>query len=147
MTAPALDPQLPAPPRDVTAAGRAGTERDAPVQRGDLVIGARVVQKVAAHAIHQVAAAGGAVRRVLGVAVGELTETSDARVRAHVDGDIATVTVTMGVHWPASITAVVDQVRSRIREDVARITGVDVRRIDIEVVSMAVPPRDRARVR
>jgi uncharacterized alkaline shock family protein YloU len=111
------------------------------------VIGARVVQKVAAHAVHRVAAAGGAARRVLSVTVGELTETSDARVRADIDGDIATVTVTMGVRWPASITAVADQVRRRIREDVARITGIDVRRIDIEVVSMAVPPHDRARVR
>lgn len=128
-------------------AGRAGADRDAPGQRGDLVIGTRVVQKVAAHAVHQVEAAGGAARRVLGVTVGGLTETSDARVRAHVDGDIATVTVTMGVHWPASITAVADQVRRRICEDVARITATDVRRIDIEVVSMAVPAHDRARVR
>jgi uncharacterized alkaline shock family protein YloU len=111
------------------------------------VIGARVVEKVTAHAVHQVAAASGAARRVLGVTVGELTETSDARVRAQVDGDVATVAVTMGVYWPSSITAVADQVRRRIREDVARITAVDVRRIDIEVVSMAVPPHERARVR
>jgi uncharacterized alkaline shock family protein YloU len=111
------------------------------------MIGARVVQKVATHAVHRVAAAGGTARRVLGVMVGGLTETSEAQVRAHVDGDLATVTVTMGVHWPASITAVASQVRRRIREDVARITGIDVRRIDIEVVSLAVPPHDRARVR
>lgn len=111
------------------------------------MIAARVVEKVAAHAVHQVASAGGAARRVLGVTVGELTETSDARVRAQVDGDIAIVTVAMGVHWPSSITAVADQVRCRIREDVARITAVDVRRIDIEVISMAVPPHERARVR
>lgn len=147
MTDPPLDTQLPAPPQDATTAGRAGAKRDDPARRGDLIIGVRVVQKVAAHAVHQVGAASGAARRVLGVTVGGLTETSDARVRAQVDGDIATVNVTMGVHWPASITAVADQVRRRIREDVARITAVDVRRIDIEVVNMAIPAHDRARVR
>jgi uncharacterized alkaline shock family protein YloU len=111
------------------------------------VIGVRVVEKVAAQAVHQVGAASGAARRVLGVTVGELTETSDARVRAEVDGDLAVVTVTMGVRWPASITTVADQVRSRIREEVSGATGIDVRRIDLEVVSMAVPSHDRARVR
>lgn len=110
------------------------------------MIGTRVVQKIAVHAVRQVAAAGGAARQVLGLTMGELTETSDARVRADVDGDIATVTVAMGVHWPASITAVADQVRRQIREDVARITAIDIRRIDIEVVSMAVPSHPRARV-
>lgn len=139
--------QLSAPPRKDLAAGRPGVERDDSGQRGDLVIGARVVEKVAVQAVHQVGAAGGAARRVLGVTVGELTETSDARVSAEVDGDVAVVTVTMGVHWPASITAVADQVRRRIREEVVAVTGIAVRRIDLEVVSLDVPRHDRARVR
>lgn len=136
-----------APLQSPPAASRSGAERDDPGRRGDLVIGAPVVEKITARAVHGIAEAGGGIRRVLGVTVGELTETSDAQVRAHVDGDLATVTVTMGVHWPASITAVADQVRRRTREDVARLAGIDVRRIDIEVISMAVPPHHRPRVR
>ena len=147
MTSLPVDGQLPAPPMDVPAGSRAEVERDIAGQRGHLVIGERVVEKVAAHAVRQVTTASGAARRVLGITVGELTETSDARVRAHVDGDIATVTVALSVQWPASITAVAQQVRRQIRADVARITATDVRRIDIEVVSMAVPRHDRARVR
>ena len=150
MTAPPLDTQhaqLSAPPQNTPAAGPARAQQDDPGQRGDLVIGARVVEKVAAQAVHQVGAASGAARRVLGVTVGELTEASDARVSAEVDGDLAVMTVTMGVHWPASITAVAEQVRRRIREEVAGVTGIDVRRIDLEVVSMTVPRHDRARVR
>lgn len=150
MTPAATDTRPPASPPDASGAsgvGRAEAQHDAAGRRGDLVIEPRVVEKVAAHAVHEVEATSGAARRVLGVTVGELTETSDARVKARVEGDIATVTVTMGVHWPASVTAVADQVRRRIREDVARTTAVDVRRIDIEVVSMTVPRHDRARVR
>jgi uncharacterized alkaline shock family protein YloU len=147
VTAPIAETRRSVAPQDVPEARRAGAERGDLEQRGVLVIGARVVEKVAAHAVHQVTAASGAARRVLGVTVGELTESSDARVKAYVDGDLATVTVALGVHWPASTTAVVDDVRRRIREDVARITATDVRRIDIEVVSMAVPPHHRARVR
>jgi uncharacterized alkaline shock family protein YloU len=147
VTAPLAETQRRVAPQDVPQARRAGEERGDPEQRGVLVIDARVVEKVAAQAVRQVTSASGAARRVLGITVGELTESSDARVQAYVDGNLATVTVALGVRWPASITAVVDDVRRRIHEDVARITATDVRRIDIEVVNMAVPPHHRARVR
>lgn len=143
MTSPPLDTQRPAQPTDRPATDRAGAELDAASHRGHLVISERVVEKVAAHAVHQVATASGAARRVLGVTVGEPTEASDARVRVHIDGDIASARVTLSIHWPTSITTVAQQVRHRIREDVARVTSIDVHRIDIEVVSMALPHRAR----
>ena len=147
MTSRLVDAQLPPRPTDVPPGSGAQAERDTAGQRGHLVVAERVVEKVAAHAVRRVTTASGAARRLLGVTVGELTETSEARVSAHVDGDIAVVTVALSVHWPASITAVAQQVRGEIRADVARITATEVRRIDIEVVSMAVPPRDHPRVR
>lgn len=120
---------------------------DDAARRGRLVIGDRVVEKVATHAVHQVPATIGAARRILGVAMGEVTYASRARVTARVEGDTATVSVALGVHWPASVVAVARQVRSQVREDVRRITAIDVRRIDIEVVGMVDPRYQGARVR
>jgi uncharacterized alkaline shock family protein YloU len=131
----------------VPAAGPAGSGRDDAARRGRLVISDRVVEKVAAHAVQQVTTTSGAARRLLGVRVGEAGETSAAQVTARVEGDIATLSVTLGVHWPASVTTVAQQVRRQIRQDVARITAIDVRRIDLEVVSMLIPRHDDARVR
>lgn len=139
---PATDPAMHVPATDP-----AGPDRDDTARRGRLVISDRVVEKVAAHAVQQVTATSGAARRLLGVRVGEVGETSAARVTARVEGDTATLSVTLGVHWPASVTTVAQQVRRKIRQDVARITAIDVRRIDIEVVSMLVPHHEEARVR
>jgi uncharacterized alkaline shock family protein YloU len=132
---------------DPAATDPAATDRDDAARRGRLVISDRVVEKVAVHAVQQVTATSGAARRVLGVTVGEVGETSAARVTARVEGDTATLGVTLGVCWPASVTAVAQQVRRTIRQDVARITAIDVRRIDIDVVSLLAPRHQGARVR
>lgn len=116
-------------------------------QRGRLTIADRVVEKVAAHAISQVDHAAGAARRVLGLNVGEAREDSDARVRARVDGSLATIAVALTVRWPASVPEVTADARRRIRDDVQRITAVQVRQVDIDVVGMTTAGRNRPRVR
>lgn len=123
------------------------TEEGEESHRGRLVVDDRVVEKVAAYAVHQVDGATGAPRRLLGVTVGEAHEDGDARVKAHVDGSIATVEVALAVRWPASVRQVAAETRRRVREEVARITDVEVRQIDIEVVSMTVADRSQPRVR
>ena len=89
----------------------------------------------------------GAPRRVLGVNVGDARPQGSAHVHARVHGDVATVEATIAVRWPASVRSVSDAVRDQVRADVARITGVRVEQIDLEIVSMSVPEPASPRVR
>lgn len=118
-----------------------------PSERGSLSVADRIVERVAGHAVSQVEAAMAAPRRVLGVNVGVARPQESAHVHARVYGEVATVEATIAVHWPASVRSVSDAVRDRVREDVARITGVRVEQVDIEVVSMSVPAAAPRRVR
>lgn len=121
--------------------------RGDPAERGTLTIADRVVEKVAGHAVTLVADAAAAPRRVLGVAVGEREEGDRANVAASIVGHTATVEATIAVAWPCSVRSVVADTRRRIREDVRRITDVQVDYIDVDVVSMRLPERSGRRVR
>lgn len=127
--------------------GPAAAELAEAADRGTLTVSDRVVERVAGYAVTLVDSAAAAPRRVLGVTVGEAETDDEARVRARVAGDTATVEATIAVGWPASIRAVAEQARRRIRDDVGRITDVRVDHIDIDVVSLSVPGADRPRVR
>ena len=115
-------------------------------ERGSLFVADRVVERVAGYAVSQGTAAMAAPHRVLGVNVGEGRPQESAHVHARVYGDVATIEATIAVQWPASVRSVSDTVRDRIREDVARITGVRVEQVDLEVVSMSAPAAATRRV-
>jgi uncharacterized alkaline shock family protein YloU len=115
--------------------------------RGRLAIHDRVIVAVARRAVRQVADAGSPPRRLLGVTFASAPTDGDVRVAADVDGGTVTVAVTLTVHWPASVPAIAGRVRDQIRADVARITGTTVRRIDVDVVSLATAADDEPRVR
>ncbi|NMR20079.1 Asp23/Gls24 family envelope stress response protein [Cellulomonas fimi] len=128
------------------APGRYGAPA-APADRGTLTVSDRVVERVAGYAVTLVDSAAAAPRRILGVTLGEAEDDDEARVRAQVAGDTATVQATIAVGWPASIRQIAEQARQRIRDDVQRITDVRVDHIDINVVSLTVPGAHRPRVR
>ncbi|RBY91664.1 Asp23/Gls24 family envelope stress response protein [Blastococcus sp. TBT05-19] len=119
---------------------------DDPGERGTLTLADRVVERVAGYAATQVPGAAAAPRRVLGISVGDARPDSEASVRARVDGGTATVEATIAVSWPASVRAVTEQLRERVRADVLRVTGVRVAHIDVDVVSFAVPESRPRRV-
>ena len=116
-------------------------------ERGTLTVDDRVVERVAGYAVVLVDGAAAAPRRVLGVKVGDADVDDEAHVRARVAGRTATIEASIAVRWPAPVQAVAAETRRRIRDDVARITGVMVDHVDLDVVSLAVPPAPRARVR
>ena len=118
-----------------------------PSERGSLSVADRVVERVAGYAVSQVEAAMAAPRRVLGVNVGDARPQESAHVHARVHGNVATIEAAIAVHWPASVRAVSDAVRDQIREDVARITGVRIEQVDLEIVSMSIPAAAPRRVR
>jgi uncharacterized alkaline shock family protein YloU len=125
------------------------TEHHVPVppeERGRLTVDDRVVEKVAGHAVTSITDAAAAPRRVLGVKIGEARPDDAASVQAKVQDDIASVHVAIAVRWPRSVQKVADEVRERIRTEVAAITGVRVDHVDVDVVSMTLPETAERRV-
>lgn len=142
MNATALGESVPDP--DVTAP----TKRPAlpPEERGRLTVDDRVVEKVAGYAVTFVTDAAAAPRRVLGVNIGGARPDDAASVQAEVQDDIASVHASIAVRWPRSVQKVAQEVRERIRSEVAAITGVRVDHVDVEVVSMTLPESAEPRV-
>lgn len=100
---------------------------------GSTRIADRVVERIARRTVDGLDRASGSSRHVLGVKVGSLKEDTPARVDATVDGDVATVVVSMAVRWPASVRQVTRQARDQISRDVVRWTGLRVAHVDISV--------------
>jgi uncharacterized alkaline shock family protein YloU len=121
-------------------------EARAPEDRGSLSIADRVVERVAGYAATQVDGAAAAPRRLLGISVGESRPDAEAAVRATVDGSVATVEATIAVSWPQSVRRVTDQLRARIREDVRRLTDVEVAHVDVDVVDFVTSTAPARRV-
>jgi len=120
---------------------RADSERDAaPVtqreQRGTTHYTDRVVEKIAAQAVQEIAATRGAARRLLGVPVGHDAGGQPARVTAEVDGDIVTVAVRMALTYPTPIRATTRQVRHHVITRISDLTGLTVKEVDIDVVAL-----------
>lgn len=137
---------VPVGPRQPGDVGSAFPELGDPAERGTLTVAERVVERVAGHAVTLVDGASAAPRRVLGITVGGAREHREASVEARVDGHTATVEASVAIGWPASVRTVAARLRQQVREDVERITGVQVAHIDIDVVSLTAPAAMRRRV-
>lgn len=139
---------------DAGSAGRPGAELvptspaalRPPETRGRTEIVDRVLERIAARAVTEVDQAGGAARRLLGVPLGRDTEHTAPRATAHVDGQLATLQVSMSVVYPAPIRQVTRRVRDQIITRVSELTGLEVRQVDIEIARLIRPGKDRRRV-
>jgi uncharacterized alkaline shock family protein YloU len=108
-----------------------------PEARGSLRIHDRVVEKIAGYAVTTVPDAAAAPRRVLGMTVGgPRSDDQAAKVTATVHGDSVSVSATVAIAWPHPIRQMSVQLGQRIREDIARHTGLSVDRVDVQVVSL-----------
>jgi uncharacterized alkaline shock family protein YloU len=126
--------------------GRTGGEDPRP-GRGSTVIRPRVVERVAGEVVRELAGAAGTGHRVLGYTIGTPGMESAPTVHATVEGSVATVEVEMAVVYPAPVLEVSRRVRRQVILRVAELTGLDVRRVDISVVTMRVDQPGPARVR
>ncbi len=103
-----------------------------PRLRGRLVLAEKVVEKIAGQAATEVGAASGRSGRVLGIG-----GNADPNARPHVDVDLsaesADLALSVGIAYPGSIRAATQQVREHVTRRVEQLTGVDVRRVDIDV--------------
>lgn len=131
----ALAELLPTPPGAPPAEARGRTE-----------ISDRVVERIAAQAVAEAEHAGGAASRFLGVKLGRDTQDTVAQATARVDGQLATVQLTLSVIYPQPVRQVTRDVRDRVISRVGELTGLDVRQVDIEIASLIVPDPERRRV-
>ncbi|MFL6055800.1 MAG: Asp23/Gls24 family envelope stress response protein [Actinoallomurus sp.] len=113
----------------------------APEIRGRTAIAGRVVEKIAARALTEVDAAGGAARRLWGVPLGSDAAGTRSRVKARVDGRLAMLQMRIFVVYPAPIRQVTQRLRARVMSRVGELTGLHVRQVDIEIVRLTPPER------
>ena len=116
------------------------TELAPPEHRGSTDIADRVVEKIAAGAVAEVDDAYGSARRLLGL---RMPGATAPRVTVLIDGHLATVRVAMSVRYPAPIRQVAREVREHVMARVGKLTGLDVRHVDIEIPTLITPDRGR----
>ena len=112
------------------------TTLDTASDRGSLTIADEVVEKIAGAAAGEVEHVGGAARRVLGMTATRQDGSGPPRVSARVVGEIAALDVRLSVHYPASVRAVTEEVRARLRNRVQALTGLTVSRVDVSVAAL-----------
>jgi uncharacterized alkaline shock family protein YloU len=103
------------------------------------------VEKVAASAAIEVPDAGAAAPRVLGRSVAgpaalgarQTSLTGLPKVSADIDGSVVTLELVISVRWPASVPAVTQAVRERVRSRVTELTGLTVAGVTISVTDLA----------
>lgn len=119
-------------PGDGDAVGDDGEDFGEKGTRGQTVLAAKVIEKIAAQVASDESSAGGASGGFLGI--GTRADLS-ARPKASVElaGNIATLSVEVGMLYPVPLRQATEELRRRIRARVTELTGVDVRQVDIRV--------------
>ncbi|WP_375423020.1 Asp23/Gls24 family envelope stress response protein [uncultured Friedmanniella sp.] len=116
-----------------------------PRHRGRLVLAQRVVEKVAAQAAAELSLTSGRSGGLLGFG-----SDADAGARPKVDvqlsGRSADLTLEVGIAYPGSIRSATHLVREHVTRRVEELTGVDVRRVDVEVAFLTSRAAGPARV-
>jgi len=111
-------------------------------ERGTTAIQPRAVERIAAEAAREVDHTAGNRRSVLGLSVG----SSDVpKASAKVDGPLATVDVSMAVHYPGRVREVADEVRRHVMSRVGELTGLDVPQVDVDVTALVADVPSRVR--
>ncbi|MDQ6740190.1 MAG: Asp23/Gls24 family envelope stress response protein [Actinomycetota bacterium] len=100
--------------------------------RGHTVVAEKVIEKIAGQVAGDASSAGGSSGGFLGI--GAHADLS-ARPKASVElsGNIATLSVEVGMLYPVPLRQATEALRQRIRAKVTELTGVEVRQVDIKV--------------
>ncbi|WP_066289554.1 Asp23/Gls24 family envelope stress response protein [Arthrobacter sp. B6] len=100
--------------------------------RGRTVIDRKVLEKIASQVASEESFAGGSSGGFLGIGA-QSDFSARPKVAVELSGNIAALSVEIGLLYPVPLRQVTDQLRRRISERVTALTGVDVRQIDITV--------------
>lgn len=110
-----------------------------PAERGRLRVDSSVLRKVVEHTADRTPGTLPAPRTVAGVGLGFTGATAKVTVTAQrVD-----LRVELALRYPGPVRTVVDQLRSRITDELRRITGYQVRSIAVTVTALLPEPHSR----
>ena len=112
--------------------GNSGDDFGETGTRGQTVLAAKVIEKIAGQVASDESSAGGSSGGFLGI--GTRADLS-ARPKASVElsGNIATLRVEVGMRYPVPLRQATEELRRRIATRVTELTGVDVRQVDIRI--------------
>lgn len=123
-----------ATPTDDPVPAATGGDTD---ERGRTTIATKAVERIAAQVVAECVHVGGTSNRVLGISMGAASHAGDADVTVHLHGQRAvSLTVRCSVPYPTSIRQATALVRAQLTEQVAELTGMTVRRVDITVTAL-----------
>lgn len=113
-------------------AGAPDTGDDDLDSRGQTVLADKVIEKIASQVAGEESVAGGSSGGFLGI--GTHADLS-ARPKASVElsGNIATLSIEVGMSYPGPLRQGTNQLRQRIRSRVTELTGIEVRHVDIKI--------------
>jgi uncharacterized alkaline shock family protein YloU len=131
-----LTPRLVA--ADPTGVRTTALDEDAALRRrGTLVVAERVLEKVAAQAATEVSAVSGRSGGFLGIG-SDSDPAARPKVDATLSADSVDLAVSVGIAYPGSIRRAAAELRDHVTRRVETLTGVDVRRVDIDVTFLPV---------
>ncbi len=113
--------------------------------RGETTIAPLVVEKIASQAATEVDGVGGVVRTGLGRLLPWVSSDSSAPAAADVHQDTVTVDLTVNVRYPEPVGRVTGNVRDRVTERLAALTGLTATEVNIVVEELVVEHRDGRR--
>jgi uncharacterized alkaline shock family protein YloU len=103
-----------------------------PARRGQVLLNDRVIEKIAGQAASEVAAAGGHSGGFLGIG-GEADLATRPEVSVTTSGRTVALALRLGLAYPAPIRESTEAVRRHVSSRVEALTGLAVRRLDIDV--------------
>lgn len=108
------------------------TEADEHSSRGQTVLADRVIEKIASQVASDESVAGGSSGGFLGIGTHADLEVRP-KVSVELNGNIATLSVEVGMPYPVPLRRSTEHMRQRIRTRVSEMTGVEVFHVDIKV--------------
>ena len=100
--------------------------------RGGLTIADRVIEKTASQILKGLPGVGGTKAGLFGLGSSSGLDTRPS-VDVRLSGRSCTLEVQLGLQYPSPITEATESVRQRLGTEVERLTGVNVRQVDVEV--------------
>lgn len=108
---------------------------DSPVEasdRGRLTISDKAIEKIAGQIASETPGIHGTAGGFLGIGAHD-DEDTRPKVKVQLHGLTASIHVWAGVRYPTPLRATTERLRERIRTEVSRRCGIDVRQVDIDI--------------
>lgn len=129
-------PTLPNPDLRTAGSGTSGPspagELLPPAERGHLILSAAVLEKIAGQLVTDAPGVGGARSGFMGFGGGQNFDTRP-KVSVALSGRTAAITARIGLAYPTDIRTATEELRRLLISEIGRLTGVEVRQVDIHV--------------